>query len=150
MIWILFRPPAENPEMSIATSSPDIELIPSLAQAPSHDHTGHVVQLYTDDGFLIDVLSRFVGGALAAGDPAVVIATTSHRTELERRLSVHGLDTAKAAMQGRYVNLDATETLPKIMVNGLVDEIRFDDSIGGVWTRAGKPSCHEERAVAGL
>src|SRR6266849_1451187 len=135
--------------MSIAISDPYIQLIPSLAHTtPSHDHTGHVVQLYTDDGFLIDVLSRFVGGALAAGDPAVVIATTSHRTELERRLSVHGLDTAKAAMQGRYVNLDATETLPKIMVNGLVDEMRFNDIIGGVLTRARIAIGHKERPIA--
>jgi len=27
--------------------------------------------LYTDDGFPIDVLSRFIGGALAVGDAAV-------------------------------------------------------------------------------
>ena len=96
--------------MSIAISNPHIELIPSLAHTPSHQHRGHVVQLYTDDGFLIDVLSRFIGGALAVGDPAVILATRSHRMELERRLSAHGLDTAKAALQGRYVVLDANGT----------------------------------------
>src|ERR1700719_3381852 len=118
--------------MSIATSSPDIELIPSLAQTPSHDHEGHVVQLYTDDGFLIDVLSRFVGGALAVGDGAVVVSTKSHRVALERRLAAHGLDTAKATLQGRFVILDATETLSKFMVDGSVDDGRFNDIIGGV------------------
>ena len=65
--------------------------------------------------FLIDVLTRFVGGALAAGDAAVVIATKSHRTELEKRLSANGVDMAKAAMQGRYIALDATGTLAKVM-----------------------------------
>ena len=121
--------------MSIATSSPDIELIPSLAQTPSHDHDGHVVQLYTDDGFLIDVLSRFVGGALAVGDAAVVVATASHSQELERRLSARGLDTAKAMRQGRYVTLDASKTLSRFMVNGSVDKSRFHDIIGGVLTQ---------------
>jgi hypothetical protein len=48
-------------------SNPGVQLVPSLAHAPRHDHDGHVVQLYTDDGFLIDVLSRFIGGALAVG-----------------------------------------------------------------------------------
>ncbi len=119
--------------MSIVMYSPNID--PSLTQTPSHDHDGHVLQLYTDDGILIDVLSRFIGGALAVGDAAVVIATKSHRTELERRLSARGLDTAKAAMQGRYVIMDATETLPKFMVNGSVDETRFNDIIGGVLTQ---------------
>ena len=87
--------------MSTAMSSPNVEPVPSLAHTPSHTQDGHVVQLYADDGFLIDVLSRFVGGALAVGDAAVVIATRSHRTELERRLSANGVDTAKAALQGR-------------------------------------------------
>src|ERR1700693_483800 len=112
--------------MSIAIPNPNIQLIPSLAHTRSHDHNGHVVQLYADDRFLIDVLSRFIGGALAVGDPVVVIATKSHRTELERRLSAHGLDTAKSTMQGRFLILDATETLPKFMVNGSVDEARFN------------------------
>jgi PAS domain S-box-containing protein len=122
--------------MNIAMSSPSIQLSPSLAYTPSHDHDGHVVQLYTDDGFLIDVMSRFIGGALAVGDAAVVVATASHRTELERRLSAQGLDTAKATLQGRYVTLDASETLPRFMVNGSVDERRFNDIFDGVLTQA--------------
>ena len=134
--------------MATAMSNPTVQLIPSLAHTPSHDHDGHVVQLYTDDGFLIDVLSRFIGGALAAGDAAVVIATKSHRIELERRLSAHGLDTAKAATQGRYVILDATETLPKFMVNGSVDETRFTDIMGGVLTQVRSAINNEERGVA--
>src|SRR5439155_795899 len=101
-----------------------------------HDHDGHVVQLYTDDGFLIDVLSRFIGGALAVGDAAVVLATASHRGEVERRLSARGLDIAKASLQGRYVAVDAKETLTRLMVDGSVDETRFNDIIGGVLKRA--------------
>ena len=57
--------------MTIAISSPNLELTPSLINPSSHDHHGHVVQLYTDDNFLIDVLTRFVGGAIAAGDRRV-------------------------------------------------------------------------------
>jgi len=100
-----------------------------------YDHPAHVVELYNDDNLLIDVLTRFIGGALAIGDAAIVIATKPHRMELERRLLAHGLDTAKATLQGRYVVLDATETLPKFMVNGSVDETRFNDIIGGVLSR---------------
>jgi PAS domain S-box-containing protein len=122
--------------MTTAMSIPNVELIPSVTHTPSHDHDGHVVQLYTDDGFLIDVLSRFIGGALAVGDASLVIATKSHRAELERRLSAYGVDTAKAALQGRYLTLDATETLPKLMVNGSVDEGRFNDIVGSALTQA--------------
>src|SRR5947208_6850835 len=117
-------------------SNPGLQLVPSLTHPPRHDHDGHVVQLYTDDGFLIDVLSRFIGGALAVGDAAVVLATASHRGELERRLSARGLDIAKASLQGRYVAVDAKETLTRLIVDGSVDETRFNDIIGGVLKRA--------------
>jgi PAS domain S-box-containing protein len=107
-----------------------------------------VVQLYTDDGFLIDVLSRFVGGALAVGDGALVVATKSHRVALEKRLSAHGLDAAKAILQGRFVVLDATETLSKFMVNGSVDDQRFNDIIGGVLTQVRSAVDGKERRIA--
>lgn len=117
-------------------STARVQVVPSLAHTPNHDHDGHIVQLYTDDGFLIDVLSRFIGGALAIGDAAVVLATASHRIELERRLSSRGLDTAKAALQGRYITLDASETLPRFLVNGVVDEARFKAIVGRLLDQA--------------
>jgi PAS domain S-box-containing protein len=132
----------------IATSNPTIQLISPLTYTPSHEQDGHVVQLYTDDGFLIDVLSRFVGGALAVGDGAVVVATRSHRVALERRLSANGLDAAKAILRGRFVVLDATETLPKFMVNGSVDDQRFNDIIGGVLRQVRSAVDGKERRIA--
>jgi PAS domain S-box-containing protein len=133
--------------MSSGISNLDLQPVPSPAHTPSHGHAGHVVQLYADDNFLIDVLSRFIGGAVAVGDTAVVIATKPHRTDLEKRLSANGLDTAKAAMRGRYFVLDATDTLPEIMVNGSVDQKRFNDIIGGVLTRARKDAGYKERPI---
>jgi PAS domain S-box-containing protein len=58
------------------------------------------------------------------------------------------LDADKAAMQGRYVILDASETLPKFMVNGSVDETRFNEIIGGVLTQVRSAINNEERGVA--
>jgi PAS domain S-box-containing protein len=134
--------------MSTAISGPYLESVPSLAHVPNHTHDGHVVQLYTDDGFLMDVLSRFIGGALAAGDASVVIATKSHRTELEKRLSASGVDTAKAAFQGRYVVLDVADTLAKLMVNGLVDETRFSHLVGGALLQAEMAVSQERGRIA--
>lgn len=113
-------------------SNPDFQPTPDLAYLREHGRDGHIVQLYSDDSFLIDVLSRFVGSALAIGDGAVVLATAPHRAELEKRLAARGLETVKAAVQGRYISLDASETLLRIMVKGQVDENRFNDVISGV------------------
>ena len=76
--------------------------IPTLNRYPrlpiaGPDQAGHSVQMYTDDAFLIDVLMRFIGGAIAAGDSAVVVATKAHRLELEKRLCANGMDIATAA-----------------------------------------------------
>jgi PAS domain S-box-containing protein len=130
------------------TAMSNVELVPSLAHTPSHTQDGHVVQLYANDGFLIDVLSRFIGGALAAGDAAVVIATKSHRTELERRLSANGVDTGKAAIQGRYIVLDATDTLPKVMAHGLVDDTRFGEVVGEALAKAENSVARKQGRVA--
>ena len=121
--------------MSTAVPASSVPMSASVTQTPSHDQDGHVVQLYTDDGFLLDVLSRFIGGAIAVGDAAVIIATKAHHEGLAQRLNARGMDTGKAIRQGRYVLLDARETVSKIMIDGLVDEARFADAIGGVLTR---------------
>ena len=96
------------------------------------DHCGHVVQFYSDDSFLLEGLSRFIGSALGAGDAAIVIATKAHRDELTSRLQGLGLDTARSIKQGRFVSLDAAETLSKFMVDGWPDEARFEEVVGGV------------------
>ena len=101
-----------------------------------NDHRAHVVHFYTEDAFLLDELSRFVGTALGAGDAAIVIATKAHRDGLTQRLKARGFDTARAVEQGRYIVADAVETLSKIMVDGWPDPIRFAELMGSFVSRA--------------
>jgi len=69
------------------------------------------------------------------GRLGIVIATKAHRDELNRRLQALGLDTARSAKQGRFVMLDADETLSKFMVDGWPDEAMFSEVIGSVIQR---------------
>ncbi|HEY2459560.1 MAG TPA: PAS domain S-box protein [Candidatus Acidoferrum sp.] len=101
-----------------------------------HDHHGHVVQFYTDDSFLLDALSRFVGTALGAGDAAVVIATKAHRQGLAERLKSRGLDIPAITKSGRYTALDASETLAKFFIDDQLDSALFTEIIGGTIERA--------------
>src|ERR1700674_4582017 len=142
-----FRYSAEG-KVSTSPSNSSVQLIPSLAHTPGSDQDGHFVQLYTDDGFLLDVLSRFIGGAIAVGDAAVVIATKAHQDGLAHRLKARGVDTAKAISQGRYVLLDAHETLPRFMVNDSVDETRFTNIMGDVLTRVRNAADDKDSRVA--
>jgi PAS domain S-box-containing protein len=114
-----------------------------------HDPSGHTVQFYTDDSFLLDGLTRFIGTALGSGDTAIVIATKEHREELASRLKIRGDDLSKALAAGRYMELDAADTLAQFMVNGGPDEARFSEVIGNV-VRAGQAAAESEprRVVA--
>jgi PAS domain S-box-containing protein len=100
------------------------------------DESGHTVQFYEDDAFLVDAVTRFIGAGLGAGDVAIVIATERHRGDVEERLRGRGLDLVRAREEGRYVPLDAAETLSNFMLDGRPDQTCFDDVVGGVIARA--------------
>jgi hypothetical protein len=101
----------------------------------------HAVQFYEHDNFLIELLSRYVGSALATGDSAIVVLTARHREALERRLRSRGLDVAVPLSQGRYRPLDAAETLAGFMRGGLIDQTAFNDTAC--------PTIEDARAAAG-
>jgi PAS domain S-box-containing protein len=114
---------------------PAASLTPPAGSSDPKPHN-HSVQFYSEDGFLLDALSRLIGAAIGAGDSGVVIATQAHRDELANRLAARGLDVSRAVEQGRYLALDAAETLSQFMVNGWPDERRFVELIGGAIARA--------------
>ena len=106
---------------------------------PDSGHAGactHSVQFYEQDDFLLDQVNRLIGGALEAGDAAVVIATEPHRDGIAQRLRDRGLDVTALGEQGRYHALDAGQTLSDFMVDGWPDERRFADVVGGTIARA--------------
>jgi signal transduction histidine kinase len=108
----------------------------SLARSADIGHLAHTVQFYAEDAFLLDELSRFIGTALGAGDAAVVLATKAHRDGLAQRLEARGLDAGVAIEQGRYVPLDAAETLAKFMRDGWPDAELFTQVVGSVLGKA--------------
>jgi excisionase family DNA binding protein len=96
----------------------------------------HFVQFYEADDFLLDAVRGFMGTALRAGDSGILVATGAHRQRLEERLQAHGLDLADARASGRYVSLDAAETLSRFMVDEAPDPERFSEVLGGIIARA--------------
>jgi len=92
----------------------------------------HEAGFYSDDASLLDDLTQFIGTALKAGNAAIVVATESHRKSLLPRLQAHGVDIATAIEQGRYISMDAAETLSTFMINGLPDPVRFLNLFGNL------------------
>lgn len=119
--------------MGFASSPGDEQAVGgAIASAPSNDDREHSVQLYSNDEFLIDVLSQRIARALQADEPVLVIATASHEKGVEQKLAAHGLDVTEAIEQGQYVWLDASETLAKLASDGVPDASCFHLLIGEV------------------
>ncbi len=91
----------------------------------------HFVVFYENDEFLIDSASGFLAAALRNGGAGVVAATPEHRIALARKLIACGINVADAEATGRYVVLDARETLSRFMVGDSIDPKRFDEFVGG-------------------
>jgi PAS domain S-box-containing protein len=106
------------------------------ASGSSGRESAHRVQFYEADSFLIEALSGLIGNSLVAGDSGVVIATRAHREGLEQGLRARGVDVDSIRRLGRYVAIDAAETLAKFMVDDLPDEARFREVVGKVIERA--------------
>jgi signal transduction histidine kinase len=104
-----------------AVNSPVSTLDPS----PKTQRSGHTVQFYEEDSFLLDSLTKLIGTALMAGDIAFVVATPAHREGLAERLKALGLDLEVSARLGRYCAFDAAETLSGFMVDGILNATLF-------------------------
>lgn len=109
-------------------------VLPAVAAAIGHP--AHAVQFYQDEHLLIEELTRLIGTSLVSGDAAIVVATKPHREALERSLAARGLNTDGATAEGRYVVLDAAETLAQIMRGQMPDPERFATILGGTIAKA--------------
>lgn len=113
-----------------------------------NDQHAHIVQFYDRDDFMVTEVGRFIGTALGSGDSGVVIATKAHREAIAEQLASHGLNMTVAIAQGRYVALDAAETLAKFMIAGQPDQERFTHVIGQVIERTRKAVNRDDARVA--
>jgi signal transduction histidine kinase len=101
-----------------------------------HGDHQHGVQFYSQDSFLLEALSEYIGNALRAGDAAVVVATETHRNSLLQWLTSQGLDIATLVEQGRLVVTDAAQLLETFMRDGRPNQELFVEVVGGVVGKA--------------
>jgi DNA-binding NarL/FixJ family response regulator len=108
----------------------------------------HEAGFYSDDRFVLDDLTQFIGAALKAGNSAIVVATKSRRDSLLPRLQAYGLDIGAAIEQGRYIALDAADALPTFMLRGMPDPVRFLKVLGNLIATAAEAAKGEQARVA--
>jgi hypothetical protein len=112
--------------------------VPTMRHRP--EEPVHFVQFYESDRFIIEKVSRRAAKALRIGGSCVLVATESHLADLETRLHCHGINLESVRAQGRYVALDAADTLARFIVDGSPDRIEFNGVVGDVIARATRQS----------
>jgi len=100
-----------------------------MSSQPPPVHTVHVYEQEVD---LITRLSAIVSTSLRLGDAVLIVATQDHRHRLVSELEKAGIDVGASVRDGRYIMLDAAETLSTFMLNGSPDAARFSASVGKV------------------
>jgi len=83
------------------------------------------VATYRDDASFVSDFARFLAAALRVGNPVIVIATESHRRGILQQLHEQGWNIEAAIKEGRYIELDAAQTLSTFMVNDWPDAQRL-------------------------
>jgi DcmR-like sensory protein len=94
----------------------------------------HVIQLYTDDGFLTRAVGEFIGTALQQGEGAVVVATPAHVEAITAALR-RCVDVVSARERTQLVVLDARSCLSHFMRAGHPDPDLFFTIVGAVLDR---------------
>jgi signal transduction histidine kinase len=92
---------------------------------PSFEPSGHQVQFYKDDAFIVSTVARFVTDALRHGRGAIVVATKAH---LDTVLEKAG-DVRTALRYNQLVAIDAEVLLSRFMVDGLPNEGLFIENV---------------------
>ena len=104
---------------------------------------GHFVQFYKQDDFLIENIAQLAAKALNADNASVLIATNSHLNGIELQLAKRGFDLNQLHGTGRYIAVDASEILSRLMLNDWPNDNRFSAIIGDVIRYASKRSANE-------
>jgi diguanylate cyclase (GGDEF)-like protein len=107
--------------------------------------SNHRVQFYDSDAFLVKTVFEFFEPAWRAGDGVIVIATHEHREAIQA-MRRHGTGGAQRSGADNSVFLDACETLATFMVDGMPDERRFNEVVGGLMRQVSHNSSRQVSA----
>lgn len=98
---------------------------------PDPASIAHIAQFHTEARAFVDRICDFFAAGADTGDALIVVATAEHRASIERCLIGRGVDVAALRSAGRYTDLDAGETLARVVIGGRPDARLFGLVVGG-------------------
>jgi hypothetical protein len=97
--------------------------------------SGHDVQLYESEDFLISTVGDYLADGLHLGQPLVVIATAAHRRGIQDRMRLLGVDPDELVEGRDAVWLDAAMVMDAFMEGGRPSAELFAATVGSVLQR---------------
>lgn len=112
-----------------------IEEVRAKPEAPL-GNGDHVVKFYEDDHQLSDVAAGYFAASLDQGHALLIFAESAHEAMFRSQLQQIGTDVAQAERDGSLSFAGAGDLANLIVVDGRVDEARFDSHIAEPVRRA--------------
>jgi MEDS: MEthanogen/methylotroph, DcmR Sensory domain len=103
------------------------------------DRGVHEVEFYGDDAELAVSVGSFLGDGLAAACPAIVVATTAHRTAFRASLGIWAAEGVHHQPGSRLVMVDAAATLQGFLAGDRLDPARFRTAAPALIGRVARP-----------
>jgi excisionase family DNA binding protein len=113
----------------------DLQAVLNVAPPEQFPEFEHLVQFYEHDSYLEKTVADYVASGLRNGIDVIVVPTPGHLKNIEKLLAKMDVDLAGAKAEGRYVALDAAETLAQFMVDGVADLGLFHETVGAAVAR---------------
>ena len=110
--------------------------VAATSSPPRPDTCPHLVQLYRDGDEIAGTVGEFLSEGLAAGEPAIAIATEEHLSLFADRLRDRGWNLMELQEQGMLHFADAEATLSSLLEDGVPSPERFEEIIGDLVERA--------------
>ncbi|HWH40245.1 MAG TPA: PAS domain S-box protein [Usitatibacter sp.] len=107
-----------------------------VSGGPAAAAHGHFVRFYDHDSTLVGEVATYLRNGLETGAAALMIATPEHLREVRAKWQADDFDPAACEAQGQLLMLDARATLDRFMVDGRPDPALFEESVGGMVSRA--------------
>lgn len=120
-------------KFSMSSLDPSLQV---LYTAPAHAKSSdHILQFYEDESYLLNSVGLFLTSGLRGGEGVLVIGTRDHNQSLRARLGLLQSAVAEMIERGQIVFLNAEETIPLFMRDGVLDPLEFRRVIGDALTR---------------
>jgi MEDS: MEthanogen/methylotroph, DcmR Sensory domain len=98
--------------------------------------SSHIVYPYTDESQIVDAVSLFATVGFRRGEGVLLIMASIHCGPIRQRLEAQGFNLTELEASGKLVCEDAADLLSTFMVDGIVDEDKFKNTIFGMIQKA--------------